>query len=420
MKVFCVYKTGGDYGIDYIDHIYNSLKKYAPDVKLVSLSDDPNAIGYKPLKHNWPGWWSKMELFRPDIKDDILYIDLDTIICNSMKNIIDVCKKTKEPIMLADFYKKERLASGVMWIPHKHKSSVWKEWTKNKDKIIKECSTYGDQKFIGEMFAKKAKVWQDLVPNEIVSYKVNCTMHTPNNAVLVCYHGKPRPRDTGWATTYKKNKFFSYRPVAHHEKNIIIVGSGPSIKNFKPMPNWKTIAVNNSISLRGFNPNYWFTLDPSQANRNLMMNKVPRCYYYAAVPPEYGSPNAPIKLFRLRPPGRIHYLERVADTNNKLGINYGLSDDTCQINTGNSAYGALGLAYLMNAKNIILIGVDGTNEPKFYGKKCNDLSHMSDLFASAIPQLEEKGIRVVNCSMNSAIDCFEKMDYNVAVKELLK
>ena len=42
------------------------------------------------LVKNWPGWWSKVELFRPDIPcGRTLYLDLDTYIVGSLKPILD-------------------------------------------------------------------------------------------------------------------------------------------------------------------------------------------------------------------------------------------------------------------------------------------------------------------------------------------
>ena len=39
-----------------------------------------------PLKHDWPGWWSCIELFRPDlpVEGRLLHIELDTLIMGSL------------------------------------------------------------------------------------------------------------------------------------------------------------------------------------------------------------------------------------------------------------------------------------------------------------------------------------------------
>jgi hypothetical protein len=41
-----------------------------------------------PLLHNWPGWWSKVELHRNDLPEGrTLYIDLDTTVVSSLKPV---------------------------------------------------------------------------------------------------------------------------------------------------------------------------------------------------------------------------------------------------------------------------------------------------------------------------------------------
>jgi hypothetical protein len=39
-----------------------------------------------PLRHRWPGWWSKIELFGPALRsaDRVMYLDLDVLITGSL------------------------------------------------------------------------------------------------------------------------------------------------------------------------------------------------------------------------------------------------------------------------------------------------------------------------------------------------
>jgi len=66
MKYVTVYRTGGDFNLEYVLEIFNGISIFADDAEFVCLTDDdPEDIpGAKPLKHNWPGWWSKMEMYR--------------------------------------------------------------------------------------------------------------------------------------------------------------------------------------------------------------------------------------------------------------------------------------------------------------------------------------------------------------------
>jgi alpha-N-acetylglucosamine transferase len=43
-----------------------------------------------PLKHDWPGWWAKMELHRSDLpKGRTLYLDLDSHVISNLDPILD-------------------------------------------------------------------------------------------------------------------------------------------------------------------------------------------------------------------------------------------------------------------------------------------------------------------------------------------
>ena len=45
-----------------------------------------------PLQHHWPGWWSKLELFRPDLfgkEDRVLYLDLDVVVVASLEPLVN-------------------------------------------------------------------------------------------------------------------------------------------------------------------------------------------------------------------------------------------------------------------------------------------------------------------------------------------
>ncbi len=201
MKFYCVYKQGGVYTTEYVNILYEKFKKnISEDIEFLCLSDCEDSIGYTPLKYSWAGWWSKIELFRPDIKDDILYLDLDSIICGNLDDIINTCKKNEKPIMLSDFYFNERHASGMMWLPKKHRDIVWNNWIDNQKDIIERCKKRGDgdQKFIAECFGKNTLRWQELVPDQIFSYKIHCSNIKPKNARIVCYHGIPKPHQTNW------------------------------------------------------------------------------------------------------------------------------------------------------------------------------------------------------------------------------
>jgi hypothetical protein len=200
--------------------------------------------------------------------------------------------------------------------------------------------------------------------------------------------------------------------VHHTAERVAIIASGPSLRGVElRVPRGvRMIAVNSAVCHLAFAPHFWFTLDPSPANRAIMAcaSRLPQIAFYAAVPPQYGSPAAR-RSMRAPPEEGVNFLGRLEG----LGGHYpppGLSTDPRFIHTGNSAYGALGLAFLMGAKRIALLGVDGTSSGYAWGPGSpKDLRHLPALFASAAPQLLEAGVEVIVGSPRSAVDCWPRV-----------
>ena len=199
------------------------------------------------------------------------------------------------------------------------------------------------------------------------------------------------------------------------KSKVIIVGSGPS--NIAYRDSFLTdikrndvtvIAVNGAIYRTGDTAHYWFTLDPSLENRKIMIKQPYQgVEYVAAVPHDYGKPNATLPFFRRKRPKNVLYLNRIHDPNAHLGIMKGLSDEYGCINTGNSVYGALNFAYHFNPDNILLVGVDGQDTKRFDGThSTKNIFVLPELMESVIPQLKDKNINVYNSNPNSFVTCF--------------
>ena len=200
--------------------------------------------------------------------------------------------------------------------------------------------------------------------------------------------------------------------MASSNQTIAIVATGPSVleQDLTAIPADTIIAVNGAIDL--VNPDIWFTLDLSPDNLQRLTHPRPGIEYIVGWCPERHSrlilPAHVRKVMRLkeerssRPPaltGPEYWMWR-------WSAKRGLSEDPRSIHTGNSAYGALGLAYHMRPAHILLYGIDGSRHDRATGGRPNRLDHLPLLFASAVPQLEKVGIDVVNMSPKSRLCCF--------------
>lgn len=182
----------------------------------------------------------------------------------------------------------------------------------------------------------------------------------------------------------------------HHLKQhelAIIVASGLSAKGFTPPKGITIIAVNGAIDWLA-RADYFFTLDLSPENQLRLEKRrhgvtycvagfsVPNTLYFERIsrrslvePEEKNSPQW--WLWRLR----------AVKT---------LCTEAGKIHSGNSAWGALGLAYHLGVKHVALTGVDASDEPRVEGGKSGNLTHLPDLFASALPQIDVVSLGKLN------------------------
>lgn len=148
------------------------------------------------------------------------------------------------------------------------------------------------------------------------------------------------------------------------------------------------IAVNGAIDWLS-RADYFFTLDPSPVNLRRLNQRREGTTYCAA---------------GISVPGVLSY-ERVSGRDAepqprgcpawwlwRWSAVKTLASVPGKIHSGNSAWGALGLAYHLGFTDVALVGVDGTTAARIEGGVCNNLSHLPLLFASALPQ-----INVVSC-----------------------
>ena len=99
------------------------------------------------------------------------------------------------------------------------------------------------------------------------------------------------------------------------------------------------------------------------------------------------------------------------------------STDDGLIATGhNSGFQALNLAYLQGARKIILIGFDyRSSSNHWFGQYPGAMNNSPNMkqwihhMEKAAPIIAKLGVEVINCSPNSALDCFAKMRLKDAI-----
>jgi hypothetical protein len=190
-------------------------------------------------------------------------------------------------------------------------------------------------------------------------------------------------------------------------ERVLIVATGPSLKALdlslieRLDRRVHILAVNGAVDHLP-RCDSWFTLDASPENRLRMQRPRPGVRYFVATSPRRNWSAAEI-------PAHVTRLVRV-EGDGILSAKDRLAENPGCIHTGNSAWGALGLAYHWRPKAIGLLGVDGRPGGYFYGGAGpkTRLDHLPALFATANDQLVSRAIRVRNGSPQSTVECFLK------------
>lgn len=203
LTAVCVLRSGGCYTAEYVEKLRAGVARHLTmEHRFVCLSDVDVPCERIPLAHNWPGWWSKMELFQ--LPPPVLYADLDTIIVDSLTDAARAAQ-SHPLILLRDFYREKGFGSGLMgWASDQR--PLYDKFAADPRGWMGRLGGRGDQGFLEETVARSAvHLWQDILPGQIVSYKVHVrqsdrrgetgTGDVPPNARVVCFHGKPKPHE---------------------------------------------------------------------------------------------------------------------------------------------------------------------------------------------------------------------------------
>lgn len=196
-------------------------------------------------------------------------------------------------------------------------------------------------------------------------------------------------------------------------KRIIIVASGPSLddEQIKLIKSAKehVMVINDNYKLIP-EADYLFAADMRWWYENYhLVPKDNYCYTLKSHPEHLSK----------RLPGAAQRLIGIDFTNE-----FGLYDDKVH-HGGNSGYMGLQLARILGYNEIILVGFDcqhtngkrhwfGDHDPKKFTKNADDVENWVKRFDELSKLLYD--VRVINCSKETAITCFERLD----LEEILK
>lgn len=203
MIVASVLKLGGIYTPEWVDKLAAAVAEHMPAgtrYDFVCLSDDPSVetgrVRWIPLRDDLPGWWSKLELFRPGLFDGrVIYFDLDTLVLGDLSELVAYRGAFAG---LRDFIYPARLQTAVLAWYAGVADVVYERF---RPTVMQERGMWSDQPWIDQCVPGAERL-QDHMAG-IYSLRLQAMDRQPDDAVLVCGHGEPRlhARDAGWAHT---------------------------------------------------------------------------------------------------------------------------------------------------------------------------------------------------------------------------
>lgn len=184
LTVACVC-VGPAYEDRYVLILRDMVRRYLPiDHRFVCLSDRQiEGVECVAVEHR--GWWSKIELFKPGrFQSRVLYLDLDVAVVGPLEDL------AAEPGIVKDWHLPGFNSSVMCWDAGT-RDHLYTDWS---PAVMARLP--GDQDWITE----QAPDWPTFRPRWCVSYRTHCMTRLPDDARIVCFHGKPKPHEvlSGW------------------------------------------------------------------------------------------------------------------------------------------------------------------------------------------------------------------------------
>lgn len=198
LTVISVFRSGGEYDAIWVGKLERAIRRnLSVPHRFVCLSDSEVPCERIPLEYNWPGWWSKIELFRPGvINGPTLYCDLDNVVVGSIDTLADL----DFPFAMTRNLNNPSMGSStVMWWNDEPPHHVYETFREAPEHFMGEYGkanggTYiGDQAFIWDVMDRKVPFLSDAVPGLIRSYRRHCQMGIPKGCSVIAFGGPLKP-----------------------------------------------------------------------------------------------------------------------------------------------------------------------------------------------------------------------------------
>jgi hypothetical protein len=167
LNIVCVLRAGGKVGYDasWVEKLKNSLQRNLTlPFRFVCLSDCEVPCERIELEETGDGFWAKLQLFKPGLfNSPVLYLDLDTVICQNIDDIV-LSIVDQKFVMWCELDKNIHSSAMMYW--DGDYSHLWRLYSSKPIGYWKELYStallYGDQALISEHVDHE--LFTDLLP----------------------------------------------------------------------------------------------------------------------------------------------------------------------------------------------------------------------------------------------------------------
>jgi hypothetical protein len=196
--ILCV-NIGVKYPMEYVSILRDMVRRNLQDcnASFACITDRPGELPEGVLSitpdPDLPGWWQKLKLFDPSLGLDgrLVYFDLDVCITSTLNRLINTSG------IIKDWHYNAYNSSVMVWNAGDH-AEIWRRF--NKKYIDKKPLNYDSPIWTDQDWMTLVGGWSTFPENWCCSYKGHAFKSPPNDCMVVCFHGEPKPHElkTGW------------------------------------------------------------------------------------------------------------------------------------------------------------------------------------------------------------------------------